>query len=208
MFPSKIFQPDTIGMKESGRLYPTADQMTDFSKSLDKTAAGAGKAGTNLTFSIPMKITDTSVNNKDADYLGLISSAETRIYNQYGIPLALISEKAMTLDNYTTALVAFYDNAVIEGSINVFNGLARCLRDRYRESEDFKITFNPHEVKALQGRLVDRMVELRKSQVLSTDEIRKTAGYEPTPGGEKVLVDVRLVDLEEEEAVRFPDAET
>lgn len=208
MSTSKIIQVDAKAVKDSGKSFPSTEQLDDFSKSMSEGFQGSGKAGGVLTSPIPIKVDDTSVNNKDADYLGLIAAAEQRIYNQYGIPLALISEKAMTLDNYTTALVAFYDNAVIEGSAMVFSGLARCLAPRYKESDNFKITFNPHQVKALQTRQADRMKSLRDSQSLSTDEIRKTAGYDSIEGGESVLVNGSFIPLADiQDPVRFPGGE-
>lgn len=206
MSPSKGFQADAKAIKDAGKTYPTKDQLDAFSESLTQGFAGAGKSGGNMTFPFPVDVHDFAVNNKDADYLGLISAAETRIYNQYGIPLALISEKAMTLDNYTTALVAFYDNAVIDGSEMVFSGLANCLRDRYGEDESLRLTFNPHGVKALQTRQADRMEKLRKSQSVSTDEIRKTAGYGKAEGGKAILVNGGLVPLTDaQDPTRFPE---
>lgn len=207
MSPSKGFQADAKDIKDSGKTYPTGDQLDSFSESLRTHFSGAGKAGSNITFPFPVKVHDFATTNKDADYLGLMETAETRIYNQYGIPLAMISEKAMTLDNYTSALIAFFDNAVIDGSAIVFKGIANCLKARYKE-DSMKLTFNPHMVKALQTRHIERMKKMRETQAFSTDEIRETSGREPVDGGEKVLVQGSLTALEDldslEEPTRFP----
>lgn len=207
MRPSHTVQADATEIKNAGKSYPTKTQLDDFSESLQKGFQGAGNAGKVLTLPFPAKVDDISTTNKDADYLGLINSAETRIYNQYGIPLAIVSEKAMTLDNYTTALVAFYDNAVIENTSLIFSGISQCMRTRFGESDSFNLTFNPHQVKALQTRAADRMEKLRKGQALSTNEIRATAGYEPADGGDEVLVGANLISIGETEFVTFEQDE-
>lgn len=186
------------GMRPSGIITPketiTPKQVEEAKVSLRKSLGSAAKAGRPIFVPAQIEKIDMLVNNKDADYLSLVSKAEERIYGYFSIPFPLVSSERMTLSNYEIAQVAFYDYAVSNTFNAIFSKISRILGIRYG-IENLKISFNPHGVKALQQRQAERMETLSKAYVLTTNEIRATAGYAPVDGGDKINIPANLIPL-------------
>ena len=193
---SSILMPD--GTRGGGEpvswTEQTVDVMTDRIRSFNQ---GSGNAGNNLIVSHQMKAEGLTQNNKDMDYLSLLGVSRETIYNEYRVPLPLILSEAMTLSNYTAAQRAFYDNAVFPVFDNLADGLLYSLGVRYKSIEDTdKLVFSDIDIRPMRNVLVENMELLKKTQAVSTNEIRSVGGYEPDPAGDSILVQSSNLPLE------------
>lgn len=193
------------GLRVSSILIPQAGETLD-KKAIEDVSAGikeqsgAGYAGTTLVLGKPLDSLATraaSFSNAEMDYIKLLEDAQQAVYNYYGIPLPLVMNDAATFNNYGTAQTSFFDQAVFPPFNDLADGLSNALRARYPALGNARITYNENTIPALAGRNIERMGAQRKTEAMTTDEIRNTAGLEPVEGGQDVLVNAGLVPLGE-----------
>jgi len=156
---------------------------------------GAGNAGNVLIIGTPTEINGITQNNKDMDFVELLRESKEAIYNSYKIPLALVLPDSMTLDNYKESIRALYDFAVIPVFNKIADGLIFNLSARFNLPEGSKIVFDEMAIRALRPVLVENMKIANETGLISVDEGRKIGGYEPTLGGNVILVDANKLPL-------------
>lgn len=191
------------GIRNSAVISPQDGETFD-KKAMDDIAAairsksGAGYAGGTLVMPRPFTSSDLGTSNREMDFVNLLEESQQAVLNWYGVPLPLYFNDAATFNNYKTAQTGFYDNAVFPVFEAMGEQILQSLLPRFPEVAGKDITFNENTVRALTDRNIERMAEMRKTQALSTNEIRESGGYKPIDEGEEVLVPAALVSLGEE----------
>jgi HK97 family phage portal protein len=188
------------GVRSTAAVMPQAGETYDQKARDDVGAAikaqtGAGRAGGVLVFPRPLQTIDVGTSNQEMDYIKLLADSKETVYNFYGIPLPLMMNNASTFNNYKTAQTSFYDQAVFPVFDAMFDVLEEALIPRYSILERADIAYNENTIRALTGRNIERMKEMRATQALTTDEIRATAGYGPVDNGDDVMIGSNLVPL-------------
>ena len=148
---------------------------------------GASKAGRiAVTSSQDMEIHEAGTTNKDMDYAILDQVAREALFLRYKIPLPLVSQDASTDNNMEHAVYHLYDRAVLPLVEVLFDGLGRFLLPRYGlDPSKFKITYNPEAIGALQERRIAMLLERKKLEVETINELRSMLpNREPIDGGD------------------------
>lgn len=141
-----------------------------------------------------MDISTTGVTNKDMEFKELQEAMLARVSTVYGIPLALLLDKSMTLNNLETSMLQLFDNAVLPHTEYLYKELTRFLMPRYKNSEDLVFKFNEWDIPALRPRLIASAKEQSSINVNTMDEIRTLLGDEALEeGGDVVLIPANLV---------------
>jgi len=168
--PSGIWSPANDGISQN--------EYDAFKKSIKSSFEGPENAGRNIITSQPIKYQNLVLNPKDMDFVNLIETSKNEIYNQYHIPLPLVTTSTMTMNNYENAIVAFYDLAVLPRAKFVYKQLGNFMLGRYKDGERFELVINEKELPALKERLFNRAKKMREVYAFSEDEIRTETGYE------------------------------
>jgi HK97 family phage portal protein len=193
------------GMRPSAILTPK-DIITDKQRELVKHAIGEmqgpGAAGGIMVLPVQFERAQIMESNREADYINLIDRLENRMFSMYDIPLPLVNQKFMTLNNLQTAEIAFYTGPIDTMCKELFPGLLNAFMNRLtgnrmlaNQRDLMYITYNPNSIKALQPLQAERMKNLRDTYSMTTEEIRATAGYGDIPEGQFVLGPATYVKL-------------
>lgn len=142
---------------------------------------------------------------KDMDYATLQKNTVISVANLYSMPLPIILPDSQKFSNYSESQTAFYDEAVNEVTGILFDALKWILGTRI-DMTGVILSYNQFEVPALRRRAIEQMEVQFKANALSTNEIRKSAGYEEIPDGNDIMVPGVLVPLSA--AVVAPSFET
>ena len=149
-------------------------------------------------FILPTSMDDVSKpnTNRDMEYQEGLKENKQRIADAYFVPLALISTETMTYSNYTTAQTAFYDGPVNNLVSNLFPQIVNVLSVRLGiAGEKWRVTYNQHDVPALQSRQAERMSQLAKTYTMTLNELRDVMGLEPVPVGEEIYMPGNLIPV-------------
>jgi HK97 family phage portal protein len=128
---------------------------------------------------------ELSVNNKDMDYINLMERAKMEISTSLNIPLPLISNKAMTMNNYSESKYMLFDMAVIPLAKLFYSELDRKVSRRY-ENEDgrYVLTFDRKRIEALQVRENAEVTRKAESGVYTKNEVRDLFDLKERPDGD------------------------
>lgn len=126
--------------------------------------------------------TQFSQTPKDMDFLNQKVDVSSRLFANYGIPLALVDTASMTLNNYQVAIEAFVDNAVMPWAADLLGGLTRFFRIRGMLAEDETLIIDPQSIKALMARRVREALSFNKTGAITRNEMRDRLGYERLEG--------------------------
>lgn len=161
---------------------------SDFQAVKDEVIAkfgGASNAGTiGVTAGGKLDIKEAGMTNVDMDWLNAQKLSQETLLLTYNLPLPLFSTSAATYDNYSTSLLAFYDDAVIPLSKVIFGGLAKVLFPKFGISGDAELTFDKDDVSALIERRIDEVKKRKEIGIETDNELREMIGREPYPGGD------------------------
>jgi len=178
------------GMRPTMMLIPqddmTPDQLNLLVEQLDKFQIGSGNTGRPLLMAGIKEAIDSMKSNRDMDFAVLNKSTVNKIYTALDIPLALISEDSMTLDNLRVANSMLYDMAAIPLANRGFEELSIMILHRYPGLEGSRLTFNEKDIPALRHRQLEQAMKLRGIGAHTDNEIRSTLGDEPLNGGDVV----------------------
>ncbi len=132
--------------------------------------------------------------NREMEFKDLQEAMLSRISTVYGIPLALLLDKSMTLNNLETSMLQLFDNAVIPLTNYLYAELTQFLLRRYPDSENLEFKFNEGDITALRVRIIETAERQSKIGVNTIDEIRTLIGDEAlATGGDVVLVPANMI---------------
>lgn len=162
-----------------------ADDYAAVKKSVLEQYAGAENAGAiGVTSGGKLDIKEAGMTNMDMDWLNAQKLSMDTLLLTYNLPLPLFSTQAATYDNYSTALMALYDDCVIPLSKVIFGSFAKVLFPKYGLDDNVKLTFDKDQVSSLIERR-NKEVKMRKEIGIETDnELRGILGREPYAGGD------------------------
>lgn len=132
--------------------------------------------------------------NREMEFKDLQEAMLSRISTVYGIPLALLLDKSMTLNNLETSMLQLFDNAVIPLTNYLYAEMTQFLLRRYPDSENLEFRFNEGDITALRVRIIETAERQSKIGVNTIDEIRTLIGDEALAvGGDVVLVPANMI---------------
>jgi HK97 family phage portal protein len=146
---------------------------------------GAGAAGKIvISAGEQLELHELGVTNRDMDYAKLHQIVQVAVANQYKVPLPLITTSAATLDNYTMALRALYDYAVLPLVRRIYGGLGDFLLPRFKlNPRQVSISYDPDKIPALVLRRNTELLTRSQLGIESPDELREAIGRDPLPNG-------------------------
>lgn len=171
---------------------------------------GASNAGRPMIGTGGINFENMSQSNKDMDYTTMRTQITTTIYNALGIPLPLINPDHMTLSNYDSAKIAFYEQTVLPLMDLLLLELQTMLFVRYPDlaNGNWKLTYNPEDIPALEAKKIAKTEKLKNLGILTLNELRARQGYESVEGGDvlyKPMSDVPIgVDVFTEDNPKTP----
>jgi len=176
----------------------TAEQHTERRELIADQLSGADNAGKIAVLSsADMSLEEFGVTNKDMDYAELDRVSSLAVFMRYKIPLPLVTVTASTFNNYTTAIEALYDFAVLPTLDFLLSGLTRAIVPRFgHDPAKVKITYDPDGITALMDRRLKQLKERKEIGVETVDELRSLLpNRAEVEGGDVVLIKAAEVPL-------------
>jgi len=141
-----------------------------------------------------MDVKQISQTNRDMEFKDMQEAMLSRISTIYGIPLAMLIDKSMTLNNLETSMLQLFDNAVIPLTNYLYAELTRFVLKRYPDSENLEFRFNEGDITALKVRIIESTSRQASIGVNTIDELRALIGDEAlATGGDVVLVPANMI---------------
>lgn len=155
-------------------------------------ATGADNAGgVMVTSGGSAEFNALSQSMKDMDFAKLIQMVEDAIVSRYNIPVTLFRTEAQTNNNYETAWRVLYDQAILPSFEIIYSGLAQMFSARL--GANIEIVHDSLTAPVLASASVSRARELFGANLVSRNEARQIAGYEPVLGGDIIYGSAGLV---------------
>lgn len=134
-------------------------------------------------------------NNKDMDFLNLKTEVKNVVYSAFEIPLPLVSTEHMTLSNFDSAKISFYEDSVLPHAKTVFEALTKAFRPRFKGLDKLHLAYDPQSIETLKLRRNQELKLLSELHVFTPNEIRAELGYKPVKGGDEVLQPMSMTPL-------------
>lgn len=134
-------------------------------------------------------------NNKDMDFLNLKTEVKNVIYSAFEIPLPLVSPEHMTLSNFDSAKVSFYEDSILPHAKTIFEALTKAFKPRFRDLDKWHLSYDPQSIETLKLRRNQELKLLSELKVTTINEIRNELGFKPITGGDEILQPSTVVPL-------------
>ena len=168
------------------------DQEADVREMFAANAAGHSNAGSVLvTSGGAADFTALSQSMKDMDFAKLIQIVEDAMASRYNVPVTLFRTEAQTNNNYETAWNVLYDQAILPTFQIIFAGIAQLFSTRF--GENIEIVHDSLTAPILARAASARARELFAANLVSRNEARQLAGYEPVLGGDIIYGPMGMV---------------
>lgn len=145
-----------------------------------------------------MDVKDIQSKNTDMQFQQLQEAMVARISMTYKIPLAMVTDGAMTRNNLEVSGLMIYDNSTLPHANYLHDELTRFLLPRYKNAENLVLSFSEFDIPALRPRLLENATKQKALNVNTVDEIRNSIGDEPigeAGGGEIVYMNSSLIPV-------------
>jgi len=158
----------------------------------------AGKIG--MISTDEMELEEVGTNNKDMDYATLDAVAFKTIMMRYKIPLPLVTDSAMTDNNFGEAVYQLYDRAVLPAFDYVMAGLGDFLLPRYGlDPAKVRVTFDPESIESLRQRTLENLKKRRDLNIETINEMREDLpNREAVDDGDVIYQAANLIPLGED----------
>lgn len=134
-----------------------------------------------------MDVKEAGMSNRDMDYATLQDHARMAVASGYRFPLVLIFIDAASYNNYETAKLALYDDAVLPLCGELYGGLTDYLFPRYPSLPlGARLGVDEQEITTLVSRRLDELVKRRAVNAETDNEIRAMMGRDDIEGGDTV----------------------
>jgi len=177
--PSGIWSPKEGGLND--------EQYASFKEAVHNTYSGPTHAGKNLVTAVPITYQNLLLNPRDMDFINLINQSDVDVYNAFRIPLPLVTTETMTMANYSQAMYALYDLAILPKAKFLFKNIGDFVLARFKDGQRFRMVLDEREIPALKQRLIERGQSMRNIYAFTEDEIRATVGYPAKEEGGDVI---------------------
>lgn len=144
-----------------------------------------------------LDVKEAAATSRDIEFTEGQRRVAHALFLAYRVPLALVTTEASTFNNYTTAIRAFWDEAVSPALGRVLGEIGEWLGPRYGlDPSEWALSYDENEVPALLERWLEQLHKRAQLGLESIDEIRETMpGRGPVVGGGEILVQGSLVPL-------------
>jgi HK97 family phage portal protein len=161
------------------------EQKADIRKEFSGQMAGAGNAGgVMVSAGGDAQFVNMMMNPRDMDWAALTKAVDETVVARYNVPVTLYAVDAQTHNNYATAWHMLYDNSVLPTYNVIMGGLAQMLKTRM--GVNVAIKHDKLSSTILADKAVERAKELYGAELLTLNEAREIAGYEPLAGGDVI----------------------
>lgn len=138
--------------------------------------------------------------NKDMQHVENKKDSRLSIFSRFQIPAPMVDQSSQTYDNYHTALISLYDNAVLPLADVIFEKITKIFQDRGLLQKNERITYDKKSINALQSRMIKDVQEISKAQILTTNELRNSIGYKSlSEGGDFLYMSSTLTPIAKDE---------
>lgn len=159
-----------------------------------------GTSNTGKALLLNGDIEPTILNNKiDSDFQVLRKNVETAIYRRLEIPLALVSDSAMTYNNLEVATLQLYDNAVLPLAKTLYKQLQDIIFYYGKiDPNQYMVTYNTNDIEALAARKSQIIKDKVSVNAYTMNEIRRMYGDKDLiQGGDTVYVQSTMIPAAE-----------
>jgi len=158
----------------------------DRTKEEIKKFEGSSNAGKTLLLD-GFNLKEFGQNNKDMQFKELREAMKISIANIYAFPLALFSEKTMTLNNLQTSKFMLATDASIPLADIINAKLTRVLLPRFKNTENLEFAVNVQHIDVLQSEIMQNALIKSRVGVSTVNEIREDMGDNAIPSGDELV---------------------
>jgi HK97 family phage portal protein len=133
--------------------------------------------------------------NRDMQFKEMQDAMISRIANVYGVPLALLLDSTMTLNNLQTARLHLDKDAVIPLANRINKELTRFLMPRYKNSENLEFAIDITQIESLKPETLANAQIMAQTGVNTINEIRTELGFVHIDDGDKLTSQQNSVDV-------------
>lgn len=182
-------------------------QFTRMKEQLEDQYSGAMNAGRTMVLEGGVKYENLMLTNRDMDFAVLMGMSSDAVAERYKIPLAITNKDAQTLDNYKTAIITMYDDAVEPLTQTLYEGIEAATFDRFGiDRNRFTLTANPSSINAAIIRQTEKMERMANTNAFTQNEIRAVDGFEAIEGGDTLYAPTNTLPVGEDGFVTNPPA--
>lgn len=134
-------------------------------------------------------------NNKDMDFLNLKTEVKNVIYSAFEIPLPLVNPEHMTLSNFDSAKVSFYEDSVLPHAKTILEALTKAFKFRFKDLDKWHLAYDPQSIETLKLRRNQELKLMSELNVTTINEMRNELGFEAINGGDELLQPTHLTPL-------------
>ena len=172
--PGGLWSPEQIGM--------TQQQYEAFKQEV-RGFTGYLNSGREVVANHPIKYQNFLLNTREMDFKELLDRCKEDIYDAFDIPLPLANTQTMTMDNYKSAIGAFFDFAVLpKAKFLIGEDFAYALH-RFKDGNQFEACVDERQIPAIKDRLFARGKDMTAMESYTEDEKRAATGYEALADG-------------------------
>lgn len=183
----------TNGARPSGAFFLkdgadiSQDQLDTLQEQANRFYQGPENSGKLMFLNAEVGFTQLSINNKDMDFELLKKDLTLKIYNRYKVPAPLVTESAMTYNNFESSKLALYDFAVLPLMRRILSELTLFLMPRYEKEPTLELSYNEDSIPALALRRNETLKLRKELGIFSMNEMRAMVGFEEATGGDAVF---------------------
>lgn len=144
-----------------------------------------------------MEVKEMGQTNRDMQFKEMQDAMISRIANVYGVPLALLLDSTMTLNNLQTARLHLDKDAVIPLANRINKELTRFLMPRYKNSENLEFAIDITQVESLKPEALSNAQIMAQTGVNTINEVRTEIGYEHTDDGDVLTSQQNSVNIDD-----------
>ena len=180
--PSGVLQMKVSESNPRGAL--TADQYARIKKEFEENYQGAKNAGKPLVIEGGLNWQAVSLSPKEMDFLKSREATAIDLCVALGVPPEIMGLGQKTFSNYAEARLAFYEETVLPTLDDLRDALNSWLAPAF--GEGLYLDYDRDDIEALNTRRTTLMAGLKDVPFLTTNEKRRTCGFDDIEGGDEL----------------------
>lgn len=157
---------------------------------------GAEAAGQILILEGGKDFKQLSLSPKDMDFIKLLEFISKQIYLTQGIPLPLVTAKAMTMNNFEESKYMLFDSEAIPFANTLYGEMSALLMRRFDDSGRYVLSYDRAKIPALEVKRTAAIKQKIDTNLLTINEGRTEIGAEKLPEGDVLLVKTSQTPLD------------
>jgi len=175
----------------------TDDQWDRMQQEAKKYSGADNAGGTPILDGMDVK--ELGQSNRDMQFKELQDTMLARIANVFGVPLPLLLDSTMTLNNLQAARLHLDKDAVIPLAKKINENLTRFLLHRYKGSENLEFALDLTEIESLKPEVLLNAKVMTETKAITVNEIRAELGYGHIDGGDVLSIGADPSENDEDE---------